>query len=386
MPGPGARDEVRRRNLAAVLELVHRTGPVSRAWLTARTRLNRSTVGDLVAELVATGLLVENEPEATNRVGRPSPIAATHPDVVAIAVNPEVDAVTIATVGLGAQVQDRRRVAFDVPPTPEQTADVVAGFVRGVTGRRIAGIGLAVPGLVREADGFVRWAPHLEWRDARLGELVQSASGLPTSAANDATLGAVAEHVFGAGRDVDDLVYLHGGASGIGGGIIVGGRRLGGRGGYAGEFGHDLAPFIDPADRVSTGGQVEDEIGRQRMLSVLGLRGASDDELVAAMHAPTPAVSAELTRQRRVLAAVMAGAVNVLDPQLLVLDGYLAMLRDTDPAALEALVAAHVVPSGEPVPIVGTAAGDDRLLVGAGELAFARLLSDPVGVGGMMGT
>jgi predicted NBD/HSP70 family sugar kinase len=385
MSGPGARDEVRRRNLAAVLELVHRSGPVSRAWLTARTRLNRSTVGDLVAELVQTGLLVENDPEATNRVGRPSPIAAPHPDIVAIAVNPEVDAVTIAVVGLGAKVRERRRVAFDVPPTAEQTADVVAAFAREVTGRRIAGIGLAVPGLVREADGFVRWAPHLEWRDARLGELVQNATGLPTSAANDATLGAVAEHVFGAGRGIDDLVYLHGGASGIGGGIIVGGRRLGGRGGFAGEFGHDLAPLLRAEDRVSTRGQVEDEIGRQRMLAVLGLHGAADAELAAAMHAPTPTVTTELGRQRRVLAAVMAGAVNILDPQLLVLDGYLALLRDTDPAALEALVASLVVPSGEPVPIVGTEAGDDRLLVGAGELAFARLLSDPVGVGGMMG-
>jgi DNA-binding IclR family transcriptional regulator len=67
-------DGVRRGNLSAVLGLVHRAGAASRSAITQLTGLNRSTVAALVAELVALELVVENSPESTNRVGRPSPV------------------------------------------------------------------------------------------------------------------------------------------------------------------------------------------------------------------------------------------------------------------------------------------------------------------------
>jgi predicted NBD/HSP70 family sugar kinase len=379
----GTLDDVRRRNLAGVLRLVHRTGSVSRAWLTAQTGLNRSTVGDLVAELVGHGLLVETGPEVTNRVGRPSPVVSPHPDVVAVAVNPEVDAVTVAVVGLGARVESKVRYELDAPPTPEDTVRRATATVAGLEGRRVAGVGFAVPGLVREVDGMIPWAPHLGWVDVPLGALVLAASGSPAVVANDATVGALAEHLFGAGRGVDDLVHLNGGAGGIGGGIIVGGRRLGGHGGNAGEFGHNLAAFLDPADRVSESGTVEDEVSRDRLLAALGLRRASDAELAAALAAADEdEIGAEVDRQRRVLAGVLASAANVLDPQLVVLGGYLAVLYETDPAALEGLVAEHSLPAGhEELRIRASVLGDDRLLVGAAELAFGRLLTDPAAAG-----
>ena len=75
------------------------------------------------------------------------------------------------------------------------------------------------------------------------------AIGLPTVVDNDASLGAVAEHLFGAGRGVDDIVYLNGGASGIGGGLIVHGRLVGGAGGYAGEFGQNRPGIATTDDR-----------------------------------------------------------------------------------------------------------------------------------------
>jgi hypothetical protein len=84
----GTFDGVHRRNLSKVLGLVHFEGPMSRARLTASTGLNRSTVASLAAELVDLGLAVERPPDPTNRVGRPSPVIAPHPDVMAAAVNP----------------------------------------------------------------------------------------------------------------------------------------------------------------------------------------------------------------------------------------------------------------------------------------------------------
>lgn len=378
MPAGDNSDGVRRRNLAAILDLVHHGRAASRAELTALTGLNRSTVAALVAELAELGLLDEGDPVASGGVGRPSPGVRVNPTTVVIAVNPEVDAVTAAAVGLGAQVGTRIRRPLDAVPDPATAVTVVAELVRELSarGRRVAGVGLAIPGLVRATDGTVRWAPHLGWREVPFARMVEDAVGLPVHADNDATLGAVAEHLFGAGRGVSDLLYLNGGASGIGGGVIVRGEPLTGRGGYAGEFGQNRP---GAGDRLSERGTLEDEVGRARVLALLGLDDADEPALAAAIAASAdPRVAAELRRQQGILAVALGNAVNVFNPELAVLGGYLATLLAWRPDDLVDAVAAASIPAAmEGVSIVPAALGEDRLLIGAAELAFRSLLRDP---------
>ncbi|WP_448809105.1 ROK family transcriptional regulator [Agromyces bauzanensis] len=382
----GTFDGVHRRNLSKVLRLVHLEGAMSRARLTALTGLNRSTVATLVAELAELGLVVEQPPDPTNRVGRPSPVVAADPHVLALAVNPEVDAVTIAAVGIDGRIPVRERIEVDNLPSPEETARLVAETRDRWTasgalgGMRLVGVGLAVPGLVRASDGLVRWAPHLEWTDAPLRALVEEATGLPAAVGNDASLGAHAEHLFGAGRGVDDLVYLNGGASGIGGGLVVHGRLVGGTGGYAGEFGQNRPGIAAPEDRRAEGGVLEDEVSRARLLEVAGLANADEPTLAAALAASTaPEVAAELARQRRILATALANAVNVLNPSLVVLGGFLATVAESDPADLERAVQSQTVAAAfEEVSIGVAALGEDRLMIGAAEAALSPLLADPM--------
>jgi len=379
-------DGVRRRNLATVLQLVHRGSAQTRAEITATTGLNRSTVGALVGELAALGLVAEREPSVTRKVGRPSPTVHLGEQPVVIAVNPEVDAITGAVVGLGAHVQAHVRRELTSPPTPQEAVDLITALVdelRAATRSRVIAIGLAVPGLVRLDDGLVRWAPHLNWRELPLAELVSAAVGIPAFVGNDASLGALAEHWFGAGRGVSELVYLNGGASGIGGGVIVGGLPLGGAHGYAGEFGQNRPGVLDPADRATAHGTLEDEVSRVRLLTALGLPGADEPTLRAAMLGATDAAAlAEIARQQRVLAIALANAVNVLNPSLVVLGGFLADLLAKDAPALQRHVQAATVPAAwEGVSILPAALGEDRLLIGAAELAFAPLLADPASLG-----
>ena len=388
----GTFDGVHRRNLSKLLGLVHLEGPLSRARLTAATGLNRSTVAALAGELVDAGLVEERAPDPTNRVGRPSPVVAPHPDVMAVTVNPEVDAVTIAAVGLDGRIAVRERLEVDHLVTPGETADLVGRTIERWRGdvlrsSRMVAVGLAVPGLVRASDGLIRLAPHLEWTDAPLRTLVEEATGLPAFVGNDASLGALAEHLFGAGRGVDDIVYLNGGASGIGGGLIVHGQPIGGSGGYAGEFGQNRPGIPSPEDRRATGGVLEDEVSRARLLAVVGLPAADEPTLASALadalgapDAPEATeVAAELARQRRILSTALANAVNVLNPSLVVLGGFLATVAESDPDALAAAVAAQAMPAaGEELVIRVAALGEDRLAIGAAELAFERLIADPL--------
>ncbi|MEI5584665.1 ROK family protein [Agromyces sp. CCNWLW213] len=391
----GSFDGVHRRNLARVLGLVHVEGPLSRARLTALTGLNRSTIAALAGELVEFGLAEERAPDPTNRVGRPSPVIAPDPRLVAVAVNPEVDAVTLAAVGLGGRIAARRRIDVDELVTPGRVARLTAETISAwradeLRHARFAGVGLAVPGLVRAADGLVRFAPHLEWREVPVRSFVEEATGLPVAIGNDASLGAIAEHLFGAGRGVDDLVYLNGGASGIGGGLVVNGRPVGGTSGYAGEFGQNRPGIAASADRRAEGGVLEDEVSRARLLEAVGLRSADEPTLAAAIGDALAAdgergaaIVEELDRQRRILATALANAVNVLNPSLVILGGFLATLAEQDPEALRAAVAAQAMPAAaEDVGLVVAALGEDRLMIGAAEAAFAPLLADPLAAAG----
>lgn len=376
-------DDVRRGNLSRILTLVHENGPLSRSALTEATGLNRSTVADLVAALVRDRLAEEHAPDPVGRAGRPSPVVAADPGVVAIAVNPEVDALEIAAVGLDLRVPVRDRIPFRHLASPDEVVRLVheriAHWSAGaLAGHRIAGIGLAVPGLVR-ADGVVRTAPHLGWTDVPLREIVAEATGLPTAVGNDASLGVIAEHRFGAARGVADVVYLNGGASGIGGGLIVHGMPVGGAGGYAGEFGQNRPGVASDGDRRAGAGVLEDEVSRARLLAAVGLDTADDDALASALQTATGGEAAdEIARQRRILATALANAANVLNPRVVVLGGFLATLAALDLPGLAAAVAAQAMPACvEDLDLRVASLAGDRLLIGAAEAAFAPLLADP---------
>lgn len=377
-------DSVRRRNLSTVLGLVHRGGGPSRADLTALTGLNRSTVGALVAELAELGLVHETDPSVTNRVGRPSRRVLPDARPAIIAVNPEIDAVNVAVVGLGGSIEHRIRHSVDHITGPEETAAIIGAIVDQLRSgpareRRVIGLGLAVPGLVRADDGLVRWAPHLGWREVPFPALVESVVGLPTVADNDATLGALAERLFGVGRGVDQMVYLNGGASGIGGGVIINGQPYRGAHGYAGEFGHNRPRLDDPAHRATVGGTLEDEVSRSRLLDILGERSLDEAQFEQAVLSSTdPALHAELARQQIVLGGSLGNAINVLGPELVVLGGFLAALLAWDAPGLEAAVAARTLPAAwEGTRIRPAGLARDRLLIGAAELAFGPVLRDP---------
>lgn len=368
----------RRHNLSAILTLLHHDGSQPRSALTAQTGLNRSTVAALVAELAELGLVYETEPDPTNQVGRPSPTVNPDRRNLAIAINPEVDAVTAALVALGGHVVATLRRETQGVPTPDEAVRLSAALVDELVAplsprSRVLGVGVAVPGLVRADDGLVRLAPHLEWRDAPIAAMLADATGYDVAVGNDARLGALVEHIYGAGRGYDDMVYLNGGPSGIGGGVIAGGRLIGGASGYAGEFGHT---------RGGGSGDLESLVRRSELLAAVGRAAASADDLEQLiLHSDDPAVLAAVHAQLAALAPALGDAVNILNPPLIVLGGFLGTILARDPGYLDARVAAQsLAVAYEDVRIARAALGSDLLMVGAAELIFATLLADPARV------
>ena len=375
---------LRRQNLQAVLVLVHRTGGVTRAELTKTLGLNRSTIGDLVAALAAAGWVDEVDDAPREGAGRPSPRVVARLDRLVAAINPELDAIDVALVGLGGRVVARKRVPVS-SPTVEQTVTIAQEAVRELAEfahpSQVVAAGVAVPGLVRRSDGVVSLAPHLGWRESPLAEPLQVVLGVPVQVANDAHLGCRAESVFGAGRDARTLVYLNGGPSGIGGGIIIEGIAIGGRDGYAGEIGHLSVSPAGPVCACGARGCLEALVRREHLASVLGLLDPDDDALEhALLHSTDYSVAELVEEQWRWVRIALRGVVNQLNPERVILGGFLAMLwrvlpRQTQVTALDDALEA----AGRGVEIVPAALGADRLVLGAAEIAWDQALADPLG-------
>ncbi len=379
-PAPG--------NAARVLRLVHEEGPITRAEITRRTGLNRSTTLALVGELVDRGLLHEDLPAAGapgTGVGRPSPVVRAAPDVVAAAVTVEVDAVSVALVGLDGTVRSRLVEPQHRPPTPGEAVETVAGLLdrirpgsAGTATLRLVGIGVAVPGTVRVEDGTVQYAPHLGWHDAPFAEPLAERTGLPVRAANDANLGAWAERLAGSGRGVDDLVYLNGGASGIGGGVITAGRPLSGADGYAGELGHTFVAANGIRCHCGAVGCLETEASRDALATAAGT--APDDlvALAAALAEGRPEVERVVDRQVTALATALRNAIHTVNPSVVVLGGFLGVLLDhVGDRILDDVRAQSMTGTADRLRVVPAALGSDVLVHGAAEIAFGALLRDP---------
>lgn len=377
-------DQTRRTNLSLVLSLVHRHGALSRADLTRATGLNRSTVATLTAHLTDLGLVYQAAPTGNNQIGRPSPIVHANPATVALTINPEIDAITIGLVGLGGRVIKRIRYETEHIPSAQEVVNMAGAVIEGMRSEldmsyRVVGIGLAVPGLTRAEDGLVRYAPHLGWRDEPLAERLQAATGYPVWASNDASLGARAELIFGAGRGVRDLIYLNGGASGIGGGVINAGYLLTGSAGYAGELGHTLVTSAGQRCHCGATGCLETEVSLARLKTLTTEPVEEFDELEQALSSSTdPAVMAEVHRQVDFLAIALRNAINVFNPERIVLGGFLALLFALAPERLIERARADALPGpAQTVTITRALLGSNILMIGAAELVFSGLLADP---------
>ncbi|WP_160297605.1 ROK family transcriptional regulator [Demequina salsinemoris] len=386
VPGVGSGPEdTRRHNLSSILTAVHHRPGVTRAELTRLTGLNRSTVLKVVAELVDGDLVHEVSPSEHTGRGRPS--SHVHParDVVALAVYPDLDAVTVGVVGLGGALLGRLRRTTGGHAAPDDIVALIADLASEVLASLpepvvVVGVGCAVPGLVRAADGVVVDAPHMDWHDVPFGAMLSEALGLPVQVRNDARVATVAEAVFGAGRGVADLVYLNGSYSGIGGGAVLGGATLRGRDGYAGEYGHTRVDGGRERCHCGRTGCLETEVNLRRLLAALGAEDLDlrdlDDELEAARGRPE--VDAEVGRQIGILAGAIGDLASVFNPSLVILGGALGSLWNVASERLaRAVEADSFAPMTGGMRIVRAELGSRVHLVGAAEVFLLAYLRDP---------
>ncbi|MEU5776800.1 ROK family transcriptional regulator [Streptomyces venezuelae] len=407
---PDTQQGMRRRNLSRVMHAVATHGPLSRAAVASHIGLTRAAVSTLVDELIRSGLLDELGPERPGRVGRPgSALAVSAMGPVGIGAEVGVDHLAVCAVDLRGGIRaraERRSANRDRSPAP--VLKELAALVRQVCaeaqqqGLVPAGLAVAVPGLVARDTTTVVRAPNLGWRDIDLSRLLPG--GLPLTVDNEANFGALAELWLG---DESPEDFLHVSAEiGIGAALVVDGRLLRGARGFAGELGHVPVRPDGPACPCGGRGCLEQYAGEGAVLRAAGLGGVrgcgsggmgdssgadglSDSgggdsgEVRSEVLAERAAVGDERVRRAlsdagAALGIALTGAVNLLDPQAVVLGGALSRLAPWLLPPLEQELSERT--AGRTCGVRVSEIGPDGPLLGAAHSVARAVLDDPAGV------
>ncbi|WP_035856685.1 ROK family transcriptional regulator [Cryptosporangium arvum] len=380
-------EEIRRHNLGQVLSQIHRHGELTRAELTTSLGLNRSTIGDLVGDLVRRGMVDEHVPGGGEKAGRPSHVVAPRPDgPYVLAVELDVERIVSAAVGLGGRVHVRRETAIAEPAPGEVVgriaADALALAAEMPASATLVGVGVSVPGTVHATEGLVVHAPNIRWRDVPLGHaLAERLPGLDIRIGNNANLGALAEHQRGAARQMRDVVYVTG-SVGVGGGVIVDGTLLQGSHGYAGEIGHIMLDPDGPSCHCGSNGCVETIIGEHALLRYAGVNDLGPAAVAAVLadaERGSPRAAEAVARVATSLGRTLAILINVFNPEAVVVGDTLAEILRIECATIERELGHRAkVESRAATPLITPALGRDSALIGASELAFQHVLASAV--------
>ncbi|MEU2582093.1 ROK family transcriptional regulator [Streptomyces avermitilis] len=381
---PDTQQGMRRRNLARVMHTVSAEGPLSRAAVASHIGLTRAAVSTLVDELIRSGLLEELGPERPGRVGRPgSALAVSGRGPAGIGAEIGVDHLAVCAVDLRGAVRARAvRNGANRGRKPKAVTGELIRLVRQVVaeaeqeGLWPAGLAVAVPGLVaRDARTVVR-APNLDWHDTDLGALLPDE--LPLTVDNEANFGGLAELWLGHGTPRD---FLHVSAEiGIGGAVVVDGRLLRGTRGFAGELGH--VPVHPDGPECACGGRgcLEQYAGEEAVLRAAGLEPGGDRVGLLAERAAQgdEDVRGALRDAGTALGIALTGAVNLLDPETVVLGGALAGLAPWLLPSLERELARRT--AGPACAVSVSRLGSEGPLLGAAHAVVRAVLDDPAAV------
>lgn len=256
----------------------------------------------------------------------------------------------------------------------------------------VRAVGIGVPGPLDPESGVVTVAPNLGWKDVPVKTILEKHLSLSVFVENDVNAGTVAEHRLGAGIGVKDLIGIFVG-TGIGGGLIFGGRLYHGFGKVAGEVGHMIIQYNGPrcgcgnrgcfealASRTAIVRDLAKAIAKGRKTMLTKMTDGNDIEkigssiLAEAYRAGDSLTVKTLKRATRYCGIAVASLLNLLNPEMVVLGGGVVESLGADYVQRVAKVARKhtfdVTVKG--VRIVPAQLGDDAVLLGAACLARER--------------
>ena len=398
-PSKATHQQTRAYNAALVLRALYEFGPISRAEVARLSGLTRTTVGDVIAELLGDGLA--REIGRGPSTGGKAPILLELVDDARLVIGLDLGEFVFrgAVVDLRGRVQatsEREVGGLDGTHALGVVYEIVDELTKG---RRetLLGIGVGTPGIVDATTGTIRWAVNLDWQDLPLGELLRERYDVPVEVANDSRAAALAIQLF-SGRRPTNLVAIKVGR-GIGAGVVLGGELFHGDGFGAGEIGHTVVEVDGAQCRCGQFGCLE-TVASSRAIADLATKaaredpgsflagrlakaGAADlrlDDVRAALEAGDEPSRRIVVGAGRALGQVVAAMIGFLDIERIVLHGSVSSLGDPWLAAVREEASRRSLGLlSRDVTIELAPASEDLVVMGASALLLTAELGLSVG-------
>lgn len=391
--------KVKAINLSVVLSQIRLRGPISRTELADLTELTSATITNVVNHLERLNLVTESG-RVVSRGGGRNRVLLTLNNAAYRTVGVEISRhyVDAVLVDLAGHVVASAHEEFEQGEGPRQIISRVVRMVKGLIQESgthpVVACGIGVPGPVNTADGVVISPPNFPgWRWLPLRDQVASQINLPVYIDDDAKTAALGESWFGAGRNVDSMVYLAVG-TGIGAGVIVDGVLYRGTHELAGQIGHITLDVNGPRCECNNIGCLEVlasipalvgtvrarlDAGEESELKWAHSNGALSIEAICeAVASADPLATDVMERGIQYLGAGLINLVNLYDPQMIVMGGRLVRLFDSLIPRLRRFVRERAYSfAAESVTIVPATLRARASAVGAATLALEQLFHDP---------
>lgn len=392
---------MRESNRLLVLRLIREEGPISRTEIAKRTGLSPTTVSVFIDALVQEKLVHEIGylSPATGGAGRRPILLDIRPDGrYVVAVDLGVSNTSVVLYDLSYRVRARRTAPTPHDRGADGAMELIFSFIdavleeAGVARDRVAGVGLGVPGLVDSARGISRFSHNLGWRDVPFKALLEARLGVPVFLENVIRMTTLAEKWLGAGKEVSDLICI-GVGSGLGAGIVTGGKLYRGPCQGAGEIGHTVVVSGGPRCRCGNRGCLEALVSgpgivrRTRELMAQGeatrlselpperLARFTAKEVAEAAHAGDELARRVWQEAGTYLGLGIANMINLFDIPFVILGGGIAQAGELlfDPVVRTVREHAYSV-APDHVKIVPRALGPEASLLGAALLVTMETL------------
>lgn len=389
---------MRELNTSLVLNVVWQQGTMARVDIAKETKLSRATVSSVVSDLLEGGWVTESGHGESRGGRRPILLEFDYKARHIVGVVVSTDSLAVSIHNLRAEVVVRSEDALSIRTRPKVLAERVAEKMQHVTHHaavdwdKVIGIGVALPSPYDYVSGEVTSVEMMPgWRGVSFKAMLEESLGKPVEIDNNANLGAIAEKWWGAGQGADNLVYVMFGV-GIGSGLIIGGDIYRGRAGSAGELGHLTIDMNGPRCRCGKKGCLEAVADARAILREASSAVASGEETsLREIHARRQlriedvGMAAEagdslsrsvLQKAGRYLGLALADLVNLLNPDLIVVDapGTGALFLESVREALQQ----HALPvARQTVEVMPADLGPEATAIGAATMVLQRLLRQP---------
>jgi predicted NBD/HSP70 family sugar kinase len=378
-PAPGSTASLRaanQRRVVRVLQQLPAGGTLSQAEIARSTHLAPATVSNIVRDLTAAGML--ETLVGSGRRGTAVRISRRAGLVVGIDFGHRH--VRVAVGDLTGQVLDGQRESISADHGYAEGLDRASAMLDALLEKvdaapeEVLNIGLGLPAPITNDNVVLSSAILPGWEGVNAKTAVEERLGRPAHIENDANLGALAEHLHGAGVGHDDLVYVKV-SSGVGAGMILGGKLFRGAKGTAGEIGHLTIDEQGPFCRCGSRGCLEAyaSVGMAQAALESQMPGAGIDEIVVAAKGGNVSALRMFEDAGLHLGWGLAMLANLINPSAIVVGGDMSRAGDLLLDAIHIGMRRHALASVSSGTLVTSAAlGDRASVVGALLLALER--------------